>query len=214
MTEERKGGLALIAGSAGMIVTMSLHPTGHDLFTPGQLERMTHVTVAAHALALVSLPVMFLGAMALTRRLASPGRLATSGLVLFGFALVAVMHAAVVSGLIAPGLIRQFLEAGRAASDDGWKIALHYNSAVNQAFAQVHVVASSVAVVLWSAAIVRGRSLARGVGVYGCVLGPMTVLALLSGHLRLNVHGMGLVVLGQAIWYVIVGVLMWRVKSA
>jgi hypothetical protein len=45
-------------------------------------------------------------------------------------------------------------------------------------------------------------------------LGPLTVIALLSGHLRLNVHGFGLVVLGQAIWFVTVGVLLCRVKNA
>jgi hypothetical protein len=30
-------GLVLIAGSVGMILTMGLHPTGHDLFAQEQL---------------------------------------------------------------------------------------------------------------------------------------------------------------------------------
>jgi len=54
---------------------------------------------------------------------------------------------------------------------------------------------------------------ARGVGVYGCVLGPLTIGGVLVGHLRLDVHGFDLVVMGQAIWYVTVGALLWRQAS-
>jgi hypothetical protein len=34
-----------------------------------------------------------------------------------------------------------------------------------------------------------------------------------SGHLRLDVHGFGLVVLGQAVWFITVGTLLWRLKE-
>src|SRR5208283_6183209 len=71
MTDDRMSGLALIASSVAGIITMSLHPTGHDLFVPGQLDSVIRVLVAVHALALVSLPVCFLGALGLSRRLAA-----------------------------------------------------------------------------------------------------------------------------------------------
>jgi len=51
---------------------------------------------------------------------------------------------------------------------------------------------------------------APGVGIYGLLLGPVIILAVLSGHLRLGVHGIGLVVLGQAVWFVVAGVRLWR----
>ena len=35
----------------------------------------------------------------------------------------------------------------------------------------------------------------------------------LSGHLRLNVHGFGLIVLAQAVWFVVAGALLGRVKK-
>jgi hypothetical protein len=209
MTDDRRGGIALIAGAAGAIVTMSIHPSGHDLSAPGQFDAMARLAVAAHALALATVPVSFLGAMALSRRVATPDRLALAALVTYAFASLAVMSAAVVSGLVGPTLVRQILTAGPPAKT-GWEIAVRYNWLLNQAFARVYVVASSVAVVLWSASILRSGALARGVGIWGCLVGPVILIALLSGHLTLGVHGFGLVVLAQASWFIAVGVLMLR----
>ena len=209
MTDDRKSGLALIAGSIGLIITMALHPTGHDLLAPGQFDRIARLVVAVHTLALASIPVMFSGTLGLSRRLASPDKLSVCAVVAYGFAGIAAMNAAALSGLVAPGLARQ-MAAATPASANLWSVLFTYNGFLNQAFAMVFVVASSVALTLWSASILRNGVLTRGVGVYGCVLGPLTVVAVLSGHLRLNVHGFGLVVLGQAIWFVIVGVSLIR----
>jgi hypothetical protein len=66
--------------------------------------------------------------------------------------------------------------------------------------------------VLWSAAILRSGEFSRGLGVYGCILGPLTLIAVLSGHIRLNVHGFGMVVLGQAVWFISAGILLWKEK--
>ena len=211
MTDDRKSGIALITGMAGTIITMALHPTGHDL-TSGNAASMMQLNVAVHTLALVCVPILFLGALGLTQRLASPNRLALSGLVLFGFAEVAVMIAATASGLITPGLFHHMSEAGPAAAD-AWRAAMALTGHLNQAFALIFSVASSVAIVLWSAAILKSSIFARALGIYGCILGPLTILGVLSGHIRLNVHGFGLVILGQAIWFVAAGVLLCRQSS-
>jgi hypothetical protein len=211
MNDDRKSGLALITGMVGTIITMALHPTGHDLMAPGQFASMAQLNVAVHSLALVCIPILFLGALGLTRRLAAPNRLALAGLVLFGFAEVAVMIAATVSGLVTPGLIHHI--AADPGMADMWHAVLTLNGHLNQAFALIFVVASSVAIVLWSAAMLKSKIFARALGIYGCTLGPLTVLAVLSGHLSLNVHGFGLVILGQAIWFICCGVKLWRFKE-
>jgi len=212
MTDDRMSGLALIAGSFGFIITMSLHPSGRDLFVPGQLEPLAQLAVATHALALASLPVLFLGAFGLSQRLAAAGRLAMAALVMYAFAVVAAMNAAAVSGLVAPTLVREVLAASPSSSE-AWRIAFDYNGFLNHAFALLFVVGSSVAIVLWSIAILRSATLARGVGTYGCILGPITLIAVLSGHLKLDVHGFGVVVFGQALWFIIVGALLCRIRA-
>jgi len=212
MNDDRLGGLALIAGAVAGLVTMSLHPTGHDLAAPGQFAVAAFRNAAVHGLAIASLPVSFLGALALSRRLESPARLATAALVVYGFALAAVMNAAVVAGFVAPRLVKGMIDAAGPARD-GWETLLDYNYFLNQAFARVYVVASFAAIFLWSLAIVRGRVLAAAVGVYGLVMAPVAVLAVASGHVRLGVHGFGLIMLVQALWLAAAGVLLLRFRA-
>jgi hypothetical protein len=213
MKDNRMGGIALVAGSVAGIITMALHPTGHDLMAPGRFAHTALLGAAVHALAIASLPVSFLGAWALTRRLDAPDRLAGAALVVYGFGLAAALAAASVSGFVAPPLVRALGDASSPESDT-WRIVFHYNGLLNQAFAQVYAVASSMAIVLWSASMVKRRALAPGAGIYGLVAGSAVALLVLAGHLRLDVHGMGLVVVAQAIWFLVVGVRLYRLAES
>ena len=209
MTDDKKGGIALIAASFGGILTMGLHPTVRDLFAPGKLPPMALLLVAAHALSVVSMPVLFLGALALSRRLASPDRLALAALVVYGFALAAVLVAAVVDGFVVPSLARAIMTAPPPATEE-WRIA-HYNGLLNQSFARVFLVASSTSIVLWSVSILRSRTLAPSVAIYGLLVGPAVIAAVVSG-LRLDPHGAGSLILAQSLWFIVVGTLLWRFK--
>ena len=206
MTDNRKSGLALIAGSLGMIVTMAVHP--HGAVAAAQVESMARNLTIVHSLALASLMVLFLGALGLSQRLKSADRFDTIGLVLFAFASIAVMSAAVMDGLVAPNVMRRIVEAG-AGAGGSWRVAFRYNFEVNQGFARLYAVTSSIAITFWSLSILRNRTLARGLAIYGCVIGVASVIAVVAG-LAMDVHGFGAVVLGQAIWFVTAGVLLPR----
>ena len=78
---------------------------------------------------------------------------------------------------------------------------------MNRAFAGVHVVASSVAIILWSFSMLRQ---ARWLAVLGMVIGVLTLGAFASGHLTLNVHGFGMIAFAQALWTSCVAVLLYR----
>ena len=203
--DDRMGGLALIAGTAGLLLTMSIHPTGEQLISSGRFAWTSFLGVAAHAIGIASVPVLFLGAMALTRRTAEPGRLSLAALVTYACASVAGMIAATMSGFVAPGVAHRMLEASGPAVDQ-WRILFEYTGRLNQAFALVLVTGSSVAIILWSLAILRTASLMRGAALYGLTIGPVILLAVMSGQLRLHVFGFGLVVLAQAVWFILVGV--------
>jgi hypothetical protein len=211
-SNDRRGGLALILSSILMIVTMSLHPTAHQLFEPGRFEHIALLGAIAHAIAVASVPFAFLGGLALTRRLDDPDHFSLTALVVFGFALVAVMIAAMMSGFVAPEIGRAL--AGAPEERATWGALFHLSGAINQAFAKAHVLGSSAAIVLWSLAIARGRDLSRGIGIYGAIMGVIVAFALVSGHVRLDVHGFGAIVLAQAIWFVLVGVALMRSRPA
>lgn len=218
MTDDRKSGIALIAGSLGGILTMAIHPTGAGALTPGQAAHLALASAIAHSIAMVSFVVLFLGACGLTRRLAAfartpdPDRLAFAAIVTFGFACVAMLIAAAVSGFIVPNFINHMIR-------DGVANASQYHPIVdaifqfNQTFARIFSVAASVAIALWSVSALRNGGIGRGIAIYGCVVAALLTTGLMVGHLRLNVHGMMVVVLGHVIWFIVTGAQLCRSRD-
>jgi hypothetical protein len=200
-------GTALITGAAAGILTMLLHPTGHQLLT--NVQGMSAVVMGVHALALTAQPILFFGALGLTRTLSGETEIPIAALVAYGFASVAVMCAAIMSGFVAPHVAAGLVEAD-PVNRPLFDLLFHYTGQINQAFAKVFVATSSVAVILWSVAIIRTRRLEIWAGVFGCAVGGITLVMLLSGHLSLDVHGFGAVMFGQGTWLAIVGALMIR----
>jgi hypothetical protein len=213
MSRDTVSGAALVLGALAGLVTMALHPTGLDhAGTPEQLAAVMRLNVVAHGLGILAVALSFFGALGLARRLDDGPGLATAGLVAFGFAAFAATCAAVASGLIAPALHEHLADA-TDAERSALGVVSDYSWLFNQAFAKLHVVASSAAIMLWSLVILRGGALPRWLGVYGGVLGPIAILALLTGNLPLNVHGLGLVVLSQAVWLVGAGARLWATRG-
>jgi hypothetical protein len=213
MKDSRLGGIALIIGAVSGMITMSLHPVaGSHPLTPDQFEKLAFFMIGVHVLAIAGIPFSFLGALALTRRLDSPGRVAVTALVIYGLGLVAVMIAPAMSGLVGTEIIRKMI--AHAPGGDQWRTLMEYNHMINQAFAQIFVVASCCAVALWSFAIVKSRAFSIALGVFGLLLGPALVIAMVSGGLSLDVHGFGLIIFCQAIWFIIAGVCLLRSEAA
>ena len=204
MTDDQKSGIALIAGALGGIVTMAIHPTGAISPTSDQLEHLAVASAAAHSLAMVSFLILFLGACGLVRRIAAADRIAFAALVTYGFACVALLIAAAVSGFIVPNIMRHMV---RDVPDNAqqWKIVIHGVFQINQAFARIYSIAASIAIVCWSVSVLRNGGLGRGVAIYGCIVGPLLIVGIVAGYLRLDVHGMAIVALAQSIWFIVVG---------
>jgi hypothetical protein len=210
MTDERRSSIALIAGSAGVIITMIFHPGGK--IAPEQLEHFIRLNIAVHSLALLTVPVLFLGTWGMSRRLDGGDRLAWAGLVLFAFASAAVLNAGTLNGLVAPKLMR-LIVAATPETRETWRMMMNFGFQMNQAFARVYAVGASLAIVLWSAALLRYKTLGMGVGVYGVVLGVVTAAAICSGLLTPDRHGFAMLVFGQAIWFLIVAGGMWKIEQ-
>jgi hypothetical protein len=215
MTDDRKSGVALIAGSLGGLLTMAIHPTSAGALTPPQFEHLALVSAIAHTLAMVSFLALFLGAIGLTRRLFvcersdTPDRLALAALTVYGFAAVALLMATAVSGFIVPDIMRHMIRDA-AANSPQWHIVIDAVFQFNQAFARIYSVGASGAILLWSASVLRNGGLGRGIASYGCIIAPALIGLIGIGHLRLDVHGMAVVVFAHALWFVIVGAQLCR----
>ena len=212
MKDNQLGGVALVLGAVSGMITMSLHPVaGAHPITPEQFEKLATLMVGVHVLAIAGVPFSFLGALALTRRLDSPGRVAIAGLVIYGLGLVAIVIAPAMSGLVGTEIIRKMIAS--APANEQWRTLMQYNFMINQAFARIFVAASCAALVFWSLMIVKTRVLSVVTGIYGLLLGPAVVIAMITGGLSLDVHGFGLIVFGQAIWFVVVGISLCRSEA-
>jgi hypothetical protein len=84
---------------------------------------------------------------------------------------------------------------------------------LNQSCANAATVAISAGILCWSIDLVRERGLLRGLSLLGFVVGILPAAALISGALRLDVHGMSEVVWLQALWNCGVAAALWSPGS-
>mgnify|MGYP003578002270 CR=1 FL=1 len=62
-------GATLIAGTAVFVLVMALHPNAHQILASADVGHAAHVNLLVHAVALLGVPVLFLGLLGLWRRL-------------------------------------------------------------------------------------------------------------------------------------------------
>lgn len=208
MKRDVLSGTVLIVGAVTTMVVMAFHPTGQTPITRENFPSQGLLNVTVHSLALVAVPTLFLGLLGLARRL-GPSDVTTAALVAYGFGAVAIMSAAVASGLVVTGVIDQIFNGppdARAVN----QVLLTYTHLLNQGFAKVNLVASSVAILLFSTGIWRSGRLARAAAVAGAVIGAGLLLAFFAGRLGLDAHGFGIVTFVQSLWLIWLGVLLCR----
>ena len=206
MKTERLSGTLLIIGAIVSVVGIILHPSG--AVSSATFQRFAWQNQIVHGVALAVVPILFLGLFGLSRRL-GPSDLTAAALLAYGLGATAVVSAAISSGFVATLVIDQIL-TGPAESRGVFKALLTYTGLVNQGFAKVNATASTVAVLLWCAAIWRSDRIPRAPGVTGVVLSVAVLLALLSGRLPMDVHGFGLLTWAQSIWLIWIGILLCR----
>src|SRR5947207_145271 len=185
MNDKRLGAIALILGAASGIITMIFHPSGgpHRV-TPAQFEGLIALIVGVHALAITGLPLSFAGTLVLARLIDSPSRVGILALIIYGFSLVAIMAAATMSGLVTPAILRHMTASNSAG--DQWRVLMDYNHAINQGFAKIGAIGSCVAILLWSAVMVKRRNLSIGLGIYGLILSLAIIGCIVAGLLPLE----------------------------
>ena len=206
MPRDLTGGLLLIVAPLLTVLIMAVHPTGQDIsedFTYGAaVNRLVHGT------ALLAVPLIFLGLLALSRRLGHTDA-AVAGLVAYGVAVVAWMLAGVASGFVQTELFAAMRQAGEAEVA-ALEALSHFTFAFNQSFAAVGVMASSAAIGLFSLAALTTRRLYAPLAWFGLIASVGLLAAEASGHLSLDVQGFGLVILFQSAWFVWCGICLLR----
>lgn len=189
-------GVLLVSAVLGIAV-MVVHPNGHQLRDAVDGNAMVARNSIVHAVAIAAVLLQTSGAVAIVRR----SRGSSVGLAHLAFVLHCAGTAAVlIAGLCSGFVLPLFL-------DDGKLSDLVF--AMNQAFAKLYAVAGSASIAAWSVAGWR-RSLPAATSSIGLLVGAPVAVLVAVGHLRLDVHGMGAVVLAQSVWWVLVAIGMLR----
>ena len=208
--EARIAGIVLVATTLLSILMMAHHPTASthepaslaaDLAGKATLSRVVHgALIAMIGLELYAF-VVFAG------RIANGRSAARAGLVAYAIGAGAMMGAALISGFVMSSLAAYY--AG-AADPAPFVDFARLSMTGNQALANLGVFAMSTAIVLWSIALLHDRARGRWLAIVGFVTGLAPAIALAAGAIRLDVHGMLLVVVAQAVWNLAAGIEMIR----
>jgi hypothetical protein len=185
-------------------------PRSHTMADFIEAVRQGALTNAVvHGALVTVIGLLVVGFSFLAERLGRDSFVARAGLVAYGVGAIALIAAALVSGFILPEFVSRY--QGRPQEEvEVVRHVLGLCRAVNQVCSRVGVMGTAVAVLLWSMLLVRRTGLAFAVGVLGCVAGTGLAIGLLSGYLKMDVHGVLVFILAQSVWSMGVAVLLIR----
>lgn len=205
-------GTLLIAAAVLEVAAMSHHPSVHSNDVGGivaELGRMSALTGMVHGTLMV---LMLVSLYCLTQHCVQRGPrrpLVRAGLIVYAAGTLAMLGAALVSGFLVVD-VASHLAYSTPAEEHAARQLLMWCHAINQVLAKAGTAALSAGIALWSIDLLRSAGLARWIGVLGCAIGLLPMAGLGSGLLRLDVHGMGAVVLLQTCWSIGMGLLIYR----
>ena len=207
-------GAVLLAASLGAALFMSHHPT---LGTPGHDSLASEAVAEAgvngiiHGAMILFVLAYYFGLSTLSQRLGNMRAEVRAAQLAISVATITMIGAALISGFIVPGVADHFTGGG-AADDQLFRAQLTLLGESNQALAKIGTIAYGAAIFFWSLRLIRMPGLSRIAGGLGCVIGALLALGILTGHLALDVRGMGAVVVALGVWFAIIALQMIRNK--
>jgi hypothetical protein len=160
-----------------------------------------------HGALIALMLVYFTGASLLARKLGRGRPLVAGGEIAIGLATFLLVLAALMSGFVTTELAHHFAPLPGGGGDDFRNLIL-LTGAFNQVFANAATAAYGAGTLLLSIPLIARDRFGRLAGAIGAVIGVVIFAGMTTGHIRLDVHGMTLVIAGIGLWYALVGVLL------
>jgi hypothetical protein len=131
------------------------------------------------------------------------------GLIFYALGTGTLILAAMTDGFFVPAVGMAYLHATSADTDIALAL-IRFCSIAIQLFTRTSIIATSIAILLWSISLMRAG---RG-AMLAAVIGFLAVVAqfgiLIYGHKIITAHTIMFVVVAQMIWYFVVGVLLTK----
>lgn len=205
-------GGAIIVSAALAVAAVAHHPTlthatsREDVLR--QIVRLSGLDEAVHAIVIVAVCGLLYGLIAFAVRRGLRNDAVLAGLVAYALGTVFAIAAALIDGFVIPAIAARYAAAPRPSADLAPQLLALCAIAI-QVATKTWLIATSFAVLAWSAGFLRQRGMLRLLGAGGIVVtAAMLVVLAFAGNV--NTHSLGAVVLLQTLWYVAVGALMLR----
>jgi hypothetical protein len=218
----RPAGIVLFVVTLLTVAFMAHHPTApHTPDVGHAIERiadLAHASAIVHGALIASMLVTAwcLSVFASRRDLDRP--LVRTGAIAYAAGVVVMIGAALVSGFVVSD-VATLMPHDTSTDQQVARALLTLCGILNQACANCATVAMSAGILLWSIDLVRRRDrddrrFGILVGALGIAVGIVPIVALPMGAIRLDVHGMMLVVLLWSAWLLAVAGWLIRVGRA
>jgi len=205
---ETMAGLAIATGAVASVLFMAWHPTTSARELPDVVREIVTeggTTRWVHAGMIVALWTLYVGLLEFSAGLGWRLARARFGAIAYGAGALSLTGAALVNGFVVPAFATRY--AGSPPGElSGVAPLLRLCFETNQVLAAAGVIAVSAGIVSWSAAMMGSGRGGTAVAVLGFVAGALPVIGLLTGQLRLHLHGMAAVIVVQAAWSIAVAV--------
>lgn len=207
----RFAGVILIVEALFSILAMLHHPEVTSTTAVGAVSQISEFGGTArivHAMMIAFLILNYYAITVFARAVHRKDRDMSLGLVIYSFAAVAMVGGPLISGFIMTSLADRyatFPPADQTVFKDLGRLA----GASNQALEKFGTLGYAVAMVIWSVSLVRTSGFLRIVGICGLIIGTILSAAMILGY-ELDVHGMTVVVMLLALWYVLVAAWLLR----
>jgi hypothetical protein len=199
-------GYSLLIGSSLMVLTMLLHPSGGDIQHILQISR---VAIISHSLGILSTVFTAYGFYGLASAIMTQSRISFLGLSFAGFALVAVLLAALLNGLVLPMYVMQ--QSGIAEENlEMVKLIINYGITINAALDYVFIAGYSIAMLIWSIGMLRAGKFSNWLGIWGITLVGISVAAALFQLNFISVTGFTVYVIGIVSWIVSAAIILLK----
>lgn len=197
-------GYALLIGSLLMVFTMLMHPSGGDI---QHILKISKVAIISHSLGVLSTVFTAYGFYGLASALLTPVRLSFLGLCFAGFALVAVMLAALLNGIVLPLYVLQQAPVAEESLRPV-KLVIQYGVTINAALAYVFIAGYSIAMLIWSFAMIRSERFPNWLGYWSILLVGISIVAALFQLNFISVTGFTVYAVSIAGWIVSAAIIL------
>lgn len=195
--------LAMGIGALASVALMTHHPTGHGADFPSFVRALAEIAPLSsivHGGMLAALGAIAFGFQGALLCLVPSRPLLRGAWLAFASGTLAYGGAAVTNGFIVGRLATRYAREADEVIESARPL-FRLCHAANQSMAELGAVASAVGIACASIALLRRGTIGHLLGGAGLLLAFATLLGLGNGLLELDLHGMGAVVLGQALWF-------------